>query len=149
MWVSVSTDRITSERDTLHAAVTAERDEYKDKYLSLRNSMRSSEQVLNAYAQALARVTEENERLIRDIESQVKQNAELAMENARLFAEIPEGCTPTDAKVLREANHALAMEIHQAIPAMREYARKNPIHLASNGVNDPLGVHDWIKRNDK
>ena len=37
----------------------------------------------------------------------------LAAEVRRLQGTIPEGCTPADARVLREANHALAMEVHQ------------------------------------
>ena len=32
---------------------------------------------------------------------------------AMLRADVPEGCTPADARVLREANHALAVEVQQ------------------------------------
>jgi hypothetical protein len=35
-----------------------------------------------------------------------------------LLADVPEGCTPTDARVLREANHALAIEVHELREAL-------------------------------
>jgi hypothetical protein len=35
-----------------------------------------------------------------------------------LNADVPEGCTPADARVLREANHALAIEVHELREAL-------------------------------
>ena len=41
-------------------------------------------------------------------------------------------------------------EIEAAIPAMREYARKNPKHhfSADGAEQDPNGVHAWLERNE-
>lgn len=39
-------------------------------------------------------------------------------------------------------------EIKQAIPAMREFARNNPPHKHNGIMQDPLGVHAWLSRND-
>ena len=44
--------------------------------------------------------------------------------------------------------HRLEAEIAAAIPAMREYARKNPEHLYHETWQDPNGVHAWLYRND-
>lgn len=55
----------------------------------------------------------------------------LAEEVRRLQSSIPEGCTPADARVLREANHALAVEVHQ----LREDA-ENYRWLRSQNWND-------------
>ena len=48
------------------------------------------------------------------------------------------------------ASAALA-EIEAALPAMREYARKNPKHhFSTDGTEqDPNGAHAWLDRNDK
>lgn len=42
-------------------------------------------------------------------------------------------------------------EIDLALPAMREYARKNPKHHFSTDLTeqDPDGAHAWLERNDK
>jgi len=42
-------------------------------------------------------------------------------------------------------------EIEAALPAMREYARKNPKHhFSTDGTEqDPNGAHSWLDRNDK
>lgn len=42
-------------------------------------------------------------------------------------------------------------EIEAALPAMREYARKNPKHhFSTDGTEqDPNGAHAWLERNDK
>lgn len=39
-------------------------------------------------------------------------------------------------------------EIEAALPAMREFARKNPVHHFGDGPQDPCGVHAWLERND-
>lgn len=48
--------------------------------------------------------------------------------------------------------HARVMDLHHeiegAIPAMREYATKHPLHLTAFGMQDANGVHAWLKRND-
>jgi hypothetical protein len=58
-------------------------------------------------------------------------------------AEIPEGCTPTDAKVLREGNAALAEENHNLRRCLRWYA--NGEHY--NGLlnwEGPSGDDNWL-----
>lgn len=42
-------------------------------------------------------------------------------------------------------------QIEAALPAMREYARKNPKHhfSADGAEQDPNGAHAWLERNDK
>ena len=46
---------------------------------------------------------------------------------------------------------AALAEIEAALPAMREYARKNPKqHFSKDGTEqDPNGAHAWLERNDK
>ncbi|XAI96457.1 hypothetical protein [Microcystis phage Mel-JY34] len=44
---------------------------------------------------------------------------------------------------------ALRAEVELAIPAMREYAAKNPLHDTPWKWQDPNGVHAWLSRNDK
>lgn len=69
---------------------------------------------------------------------------------------------PLIAKQLREYahnpgyNHAdysdvilkAADYIDAALPAMREYAKKNPLHHDGDQWQDPCGVHAWLKQND-
>lgn len=68
--------------------------------------------------------------------------------------------TVVETSDVREAADALpaqaatiaeqAAQIAAAIPAMREYARKNPKHhFSADGVEqDPNGAHAWLARND-
>lgn len=39
-------------------------------------------------------------------------------------------------------------EIKFAIPAMRKFAEKNPIHSYQGNTQDPCGVHAWLARNE-
>ena len=50
-------------------------------------------------------------------------------------------------KYLRRARKAEA-EIEAALPAMREYARRNPVHHFGETPQDTNGVHAWLARND-
>jgi hypothetical protein len=43
----------------------------------------------------------------------------------------------------------LQSQIKLAIPAMREFAKKNPIHKYKGITQDPCGVHSWLARNDQ
>ncbi len=47
------------------------------------------------------------------------QAAGLPTNSRKLLAAVPEGCTPTDAAVLRAANHALAQENHELKARLR------------------------------
>ena len=51
--------------------------------------------------------------------------------------------------MVEKIDEKLLAEILSALPAMREYARRNPKHHFSlDGVEqDPNGVHAWIARN--
>lgn len=49
-----------------------------------------------------------------------------------------------DAEVER-----LRAEVAAALPAMREYARRNPVHHFGETPQDPNGVHAWLARNDR
>ena len=53
-----------------------------------------------------------------------------------LVPEAPEGCTPTDAKVLRLANHAFAQEMHELIDLLREFAPEGEIACDECGGDD-------------
>ena len=63
-----------------------------------------------------------------------------------LQSEIEEGCTPADAKVLREANHALADEIEQ-LKAKVDELPKIKADAIREAAND-LTVNYWIDYND-
>lgn len=43
--------------------------------------------------------------------------------------------------------HAAEAAVAAAVPAMREYARKNPRHHYGETWQDPNGVHAWLERN--
>lgn len=53
----------------------------------------------------------------------------LPTNSRKLLAAMPEGCTPTDAAVLRAANHALAQENHEL------KARLRAIRAAVDGLS--------------
>lgn len=55
---------------------------------------------------------------------------------------------PGMSKVIDERD-ALRAEVERAIPAMREYARNNPLHGYAWPIQDPNGVHVWLSRNDR
>ena len=42
----------------------------------------------------------------------------------------------------------LQSEVAAALPAMREYARRNPVHHFGETPQDPNGAHAWLDRND-
>lgn len=50
--------------------------------------------------------------------------------------EVPEGCTPADAKMLRAANHAFAQEKHELIDLLREFAPEGEITCDECGGDD-------------
>jgi len=51
----------------------------------------------------------------------------------QMMAEMPEGCTPADARVLREANHGLAAENDRLRAAIQQTLDENG-HLADGEV---------------
>lgn len=44
--------------------------------------------------------------------------------------------------------NGLEKAVNDAIPAMREYARKNPKHYWNDAQQDPNGAHAWLAKND-
>lgn len=44
---------------------------------------------------------------------------------------------------------ALERAVKAALPAMREYARQNPKHFYNHVLQDPQGVHEWLRNNDR
>jgi len=68
--------------------------------------------------------------------------ANLLNENEALRAAIPEGCTPADARVLREANHALVAEIDKYKIALKKQTKRCDVLRAEavryNGMNKRL-----------
>lgn len=52
-----------------------------------------------------------------------------------MSADVPEGCTPADAQVLRKANHDLAQENHELRELIREAA----------GLFRQYEAHHWAK----
>jgi hypothetical protein len=55
---------------------------------------------------------------------------------------------PLDIAQQREIAR-LRSELESAMPAMRDYARKNRTHYMGGAWQDPNGVHSWLQRNDK
>lgn len=47
--------------------------------------------------------------------------------------------------MLENENKRLLELIEQVIPAMREFARKNPPHNYNGITQDPYGVHQWLR----
>ena len=62
-----------------------------------------------------------------------------------LPAEDLDGLTRMAAAALLRAQ---AAEIEAALPIVREFARANPKHYWRGTVQDPLGAHAWLARND-
>lgn len=61
-------------------------------------------------------------------------------------ADVPEGCTPADAMVLREANHAFAAEIERLRQALRFYAAQHHLGLSDPNAWDTVsgeGANFW------
>lgn len=48
---------------------------------------------------------------------------------------------------LQNMRNTFQEELKLAIPAMREFAQKNPIHQHQGITQDPCGVHAWLARN--
>ena len=46
---------------------------------------------------------------------------------------------------IENENERLLKQIEQAVPAMREFARKNPPHNYNGIAQDPCGVHQWLR----
>ena len=64
----------------------------------------------------------------------------------------PHRCAPVaEIDKLRSELSAAKDAVFAAIPAMREYARKNPMYRISASLpeQDPNGVHAWLAINDK
>ena len=59
------------------------------------------------------------------------------------LADIPEGCTPTDARVLREANAILAEENHHLRRCLRWYANGEHI-VGFDTWEGPSGDDNWL-----
>lgn len=64
--------------------------------------------------------------------------AELAARLAVQPTEVPEGCTPADAKVLREGNHALAAENQELRKALHFYAAQCHFAIGDKDVWDTV-----------
>lgn len=102
----------------------------------------------------------ENERLVDEVAEARKETGEQARLNgmgaereARLMAEVSEiKAKLTDKASLLRGCYArinvLEKAVNDAIPAMREYARKNPKHYWNDAQQDPNGAHAWLARND-
>jgi hypothetical protein len=60
-----------------------------------------------------------------------------------LLADVAEGCTPADARVLREANHALAIEVQQLRGALKEIALAG---MSGSGQESEEGMSVWHAR---
>jgi len=44
--------------------------------------------------------------------------------------------------------HRMSLAVDAAVPAMRAYARMNPVHHVGGIPQDPNGVHAWLREND-
>ena len=63
------------------------------------------------------------------------------------LAGVPEGCTPADARVLREANHALALELHKWREAVINELVTAHIYTSEHDANPRKAVQDAITWN--
>lgn len=109
----------------------------------------------------------ENERLVdevnearKEISEQARLNGMGAEREARLMAEVSElkakltdkasllrGCYAADHKQ-KQRIAELESAVAEAIPAMRDYARKNPKHYFEEAMQDPCGGHGWLAKHD-
>ena len=74
-----------------------------------------------------------------------KQHARSAQTQAMFMDIVKE-----TSRMVAVIDEKLLAEIFSALPAMREYARKNPKHHFSLGgvEQDPNGAHAWLERNE-
>jgi hypothetical protein len=76
----------------------------------------------------------------------VADNADLR-EKLKAKAELLRGCYAADHKQ-KQRIAELESAVTEAIPAMRDYARKNPKHYFEEAMQDPCGVHGWLAKHD-
>ena len=94
-------------------------------------------------AAELRRLSAENTAAVSSFLAADDERRELRAERDALLAAIPEGCTPADAAMLREANHQLAAErdaeqAAKAVPAdLRSAAERTRQDLGPTGSNYP------------
>lgn len=64
--------------------------------------------------------------------------ARAALSQRQAQEQVPEGCTPADARVLREANHALAAENHALRDALQFYSDKRHFGISDESAWDTV-----------
>lgn len=86
-----------------------------------------------------------NEKLTNEIAALEDERDELKAERDELLNEIPEGCTPADARVLREENHKLVAQLEEARKQEPDSWRITSRQFCGTHTTDKEIADHWMK----